>query len=94
MAEFASNAATSAFIELFAFMANYDFESRMSFDPISVEGSIRERIVGKKAFVITEKMKSIWEFIKKKLVNAQESQKRYANKTRIVSSDYAVEDTV
>jgi hypothetical protein len=39
-------------------------------------------------------MKSIWEFIKKKLINAQESQKKYANKTRIVSSDYAVEDIV
>jgi hypothetical protein len=32
MIEFALNAATSAFIELFVFMINYDFESRMNFD--------------------------------------------------------------
>ncbi len=94
MIEFAFNAATFAFIELFVFMTNYDFESRMSFDRVSIEESIRERVLSKKAFNITEKMKSIWEFIKKKLVNTQESQKRHADKTRTVSFDYNVEDTV
>jgi hypothetical protein len=39
-------------------------------------------------------MKSIWKFTKKKLINAQKSQKRYADQKRIVSSDYVVEDTV
>jgi hypothetical protein len=59
MIEFASNAVKFAFIELFVFMTNYDFESRMIFDEVSVEESIRERILDKKAFNITEKMKSI-----------------------------------
>ncbi len=94
MIEFAFNVATFTFIELFVFMTNYDFESRMSFDSMTVEKSIRERILDKKAFDITEKMKSIWEFIKEKLINAQKSQKKYANRKRIISSNYAVENTV
>jgi hypothetical protein len=59
MIEFAFKAATFAFIDLFVFMTNYDFESRMSFDSISVEELIKERVLDKKAFVITEKMKNI-----------------------------------
>jgi hypothetical protein len=39
-------------------------------------------------------MKSIWKFIKKKLANAQESQKKYANRKRVISSEYVVEDEV
>ncbi len=92
MTEFAFNAATFIFIELFIFMTNYDFESRMNFDSMSIKKSIKERILDEKTFDIIEKMKSIWEFIKKKLINAQKSQKKYANKKRIISSDYVVED--
>jgi hypothetical protein len=61
MAEFVSNVATSASTELFAFMTNYEFESRMSFDS-SIEndqGSVREQIQDKKASDIIEKMRSI-----------------------------------
>jgi hypothetical protein len=94
MIEFAFNVATFIFIELFVFMTNYDFESRMSFDSMTIKESIKERILNKKAFDITEKMKSIWEFIKEKLINAQKSQKKYANRKRIISFNYAVEDIV
>ncbi len=59
MTEFAFNVATFTFIELFVFMTNYDFESRMSFDSMTVEKSVRERILDKKAFDIIKKMKSI-----------------------------------
>jgi hypothetical protein len=59
MTEFASNAAISIFIELFAFMINYEFESRMSFDSISNEEFVKERIQDKKASDIIDKMKSI-----------------------------------
>jgi hypothetical protein len=61
MTEFVSNVATSASIELFAFMTNYEFESRMSFDS-SIEDdqeSVKERIQDKKASDIIEKMRSI-----------------------------------
>jgi hypothetical protein len=59
MTEFASNAAASAYIHLFVFMTNYEFESRMSFDLVSNEESVRKRIQDKEASNITEKMKSI-----------------------------------
>ncbi len=59
MTEFASNVAISIFIELFAFMTNYEFESRMSFDSVSNEEFVRERIQDKKASDITDKMKNI-----------------------------------
>jgi hypothetical protein len=59
-----------------------------------VKESARERILNKKAFDIIERMKSIWEFIKKKLGNAQKSQKRYADQKKISSFEYFVEDIV
>jgi hypothetical protein len=59
MTEFALNAAISIFTELSAFMTNYEFESRMSFDSVSNEESVRERIQDKKASDITDKMKII-----------------------------------
>jgi hypothetical protein len=61
MTEFVSNVATSALTELFAFMTNYEFESRISFD-LSIKDdqeSIKERIQDKKASDIIEKMRSI-----------------------------------
>ncbi len=94
MTEFASNVATSTLIELSILMTNYEFESRMNFDSTSVDETAKERILNKKVFVIIEKMKNIWKFIKKRLINAQESQKKYANRKRIVSFNYVVEDIV
>jgi hypothetical protein len=40
-------------------MTNYEFESRMSFDSISNEEFVKERIQDKKASDITDKMKNI-----------------------------------
>jgi hypothetical protein len=100
MTEFASNAATSTFIELFVFMTNYEYESRISFDSSNSKNvarkrlSIRKRILTQKDVCIVEKMKDIWEFIKKKLVNAQENQKRHANQKRDVSSEYKMNDMI
>jgi hypothetical protein len=94
MTEFAFNAAISAFTELSAFMTNYGFESRMSFDLVSTEKSARERILNKKTFDIIEKMKNIWEFIRKKLANTQETQKRYADQKRTSASEYKLEDVM
>jgi hypothetical protein len=65
MTEFASNAATSAFIELLIFMINYEFESRMSFDSADADDTaqdrllIGERILSQKAETIINKMKNI-----------------------------------
>jgi hypothetical protein len=100
MIEFASNAATSTFIELFVFMTNYEDKSRMSFDSSNSKNvarkrlSIRKRILTQKDVCIVEKIKNIWEFIKKKLINAQENQKRHANHKKNVSSEYKMNDMI
>jgi hypothetical protein len=39
-------------------------------------------------------MKSIWDFIKKKLINAQNTSKKYANKKRTFASEYQSEDMI
>ncbi len=59
MTEFVFNAAIFVSTELFVFMINYEFESRMSFDSVSIEKSTKERIQSKKVFNIIEKIKSI-----------------------------------
>ncbi len=100
MIEFASNAVTSAFIELFVFMINYDYESRMSFDSSNSNNIarerwlIRKRVLTQKVVNIVEKIKDIWEFTKKRLINAQESQKRHANQKRNASSEYKEEHMI
>ncbi len=98
MTKFVSNAITSTFTELFAFMTNYEFESRMSFDSSKSETSnrlsIKERVLTQKMIIIIEKMKNIWDFIKKKLTNTQEMQKKYADKHRTFSFEYKFKDMI
>jgi hypothetical protein len=100
MTEFVSNVATSTFIELFVFMTNYDFESRMSFHSSDSNNasqdrlSAKERILTQKADTIIEKMKNIWKFIKKKLTNTQKIQKKYANQKKSSSSEYKLNDII
>jgi hypothetical protein len=101
MTEFASNVATSTFIEMSVFMTNYDFESRMSFDSLNSNNdvfrerlSVKERVLTQKAIIIAKKIKNIWNFIKKKLANAQNTQKKYANQKRTFSFKYKFEDMI
>jgi hypothetical protein len=96
MIEFVSNAVTSTFTELSIFMTNYEFESRMNFDSLNTETndrlSNRKRILTQRTVIIAEKMKDVWDFIKKKLANAQEMQKKHADKHKTSSSEYQIED--
>ncbi len=99
MIEFVFNAATSASTELFVFMTNYDFEFRMSFDSSNSKDDVsqerlstKERMLTQKAAIIAKKMKNIWDFTKKKLANAQDTQKKHANQKRSLSSEYELED--
>jgi hypothetical protein len=101
MTEFVSNVATSAFIELFVFMTNYDFELRMSFDSSNSNNDVsqkrlstRERVLTQKTVIIAKKMKNIWNFTKKKLANAQNVQKKHVDRKRTLSSEYRLEDKV
>jgi hypothetical protein len=96
MIEFVFNAAIFAFTELFVFMTNYEFESRMSFDLFEEDKSksARKRILSRKDSNIIEKMKNIWDFTKKKLASAQDIQKRDVDQRRTSSSAYKLEDTM
>jgi hypothetical protein len=96
MIEYASNAIISVFIEIFAFMINYDFELRMSFDSIksSQLQSIRERILQAKEVNIAKKMQKVIDFTKKKLVITQKSQKKHADSKRAKASDYKEDDLI
>lgn len=89
--EYASNASISISTGLSAFMANYEYESRMSFDPIDTnEGITRERIMKRKRVNIANKMKEIWNFTRTKLAKSQEAQKEYADRKRTKSPEYRV----
>jgi hypothetical protein len=66
MIKFIPNVATSAFIELFVFMTNYDFESRINFDSLNSNDDVsqerlsaKERMLTQKAAIIAKKMKNI-----------------------------------
>jgi hypothetical protein len=96
MIEFAFNVVIFVSIELFVFMINCEFESRMFFDSFTKinDESAKKRILTRKTSNIVSKMKDIWNFIKKKLANAQENQKRYADQKRTFFSEYKVEDII
>ncbi len=96
MIEFAFNVVIFVSIELFVFMINYEFESRIFFDSSTKvnDESARKRILTRKTSNIVSKMKDIWNFIKKKLENAQENQKQYVDQKRTLSSEYKVEDMI
>jgi hypothetical protein len=96
MIEFALNAVISASTELFVFMTNYEFEFRMFFDSSTKDNqrSTKKRVLIRKDSDIINKMKNIWDFIKKKLTNAQNMQKRYENQKRTSSSEYEFEDMI
>ncbi len=57
MTEFVSNAITLTFTELFVFMTNYEFESRMSFESSNSNNS-RERLSVKER-VLTQRTENI-----------------------------------
>jgi hypothetical protein len=94
MTEYAFNAIIFAFTEIFAFMTNYDFELRMSFDSINSSESARERIMQFKEVNIAEKMQKMIDFTKRKLAITQESQKRHVDSKRAKALVYKKDDLV
>ena len=81
MAEFAANNNQLPSIKLSSFFATKSFHSRMSFDMVDLSDiSICERILKQKALDISEKIETTWEFARKALVAAQESQSKQINK--------------
>jgi hypothetical protein len=95
MTEYAFNAFVSIITQMSSFLANYEFESRMSFDQMKFDENIAKNRINRfreKKIVFT--MKNIWKFAKKHMKKSQQSQTIYANRHRIFASNYQVENQV
>ncbi len=72
MIEYVSNASISTIIHVSSFLANYEFESRMSFDQMKFEESTTKKRVNKfRERKIVSTMKNIWKFAKKHMKKNQ-----------------------
>jgi hypothetical protein len=95
MIEYAFNVFISIITQITSFLANYDFESRMSFDFVQFEeNTAKEQIHRFKNKNIVFTMKNIWKFAKKHMKKNQQSQIIYANKYKISASDYRIKNQV
>ena len=84
----------SAFTKLSPFFATKGLHPRMSFDIVDLsDASTRGRIFKQKALDISRNMEITWEFARKAMAVAQESQSKQADKPRTDIS-YNVEDKV
>jgi hypothetical protein len=93
MTEYVLNASISIITQIFSFLANYEFESRMSFDRMKFDESIaKERVNRSKDREIVFIIKNIWKFAKEHMKKSQQHQTTYANAHRITASDYQIDD--
>ena len=96
MAEFSSNANTSATTKVPLFPVSRGYIPRMSFDP-SVDltaSSIRKRLANAKAKSIASHMQEVWDFTRAEMTKSQEAQVKAANRHRKLSPEYRVGDLV
>ncbi len=95
MTEYAFNAFISIITQMSSFLANYEFESRISFDQMKFdENTAKNRINKFREREIIFIMKNIWKFAKKHMKKSQQSQIIYVNKHRIFASNYQVENQI
>ena len=95
MAEFSSNANTSATTKIAPFLASRGYIPRMGFEPVNLTAlSTRERLANAKAKSIAEHMQEVWEFTRAEMARSQEAQVKAANKHRKASPEYRVGDLV
>jgi hypothetical protein len=95
MIEYAFNAFISIITQMFSFLVNYEFESRMSFDHVEFEeNTIKDRVNKFRERTIVFIMKNIWKFAEKHMKKSQQNHVIYANRHRISTSDYQVKNQV
>ena len=95
MAEFASNANTSATTKVTPFLVSQRYMPRMSFDPVDLTASsTRERLANAKARSIADCMQEVWNFTRAKMARSQLAQMRGANRHRKASPECKVGDKV
>ncbi len=94
MTKYSSNAFFFSSTGIF-FLVNYEFEPRLSFDPITkTDGTAKERILIKKAKNISDEMKKIWNFTKNNLVVTQKSQKRFVDVHKTKTPVYKIKNKI
>jgi hypothetical protein len=95
MIEYAFNAFISVITQMFSFLVNYEFESRMSFDHVEFEeNTVRDRLNKFRRRAIVFIMKNIWKFAKKHMKKSQQNHVTYVNRHRISTSDYQMKNQV
>jgi hypothetical protein len=95
MTEYVFNVFISAFTQISSFLANYDFESRMSFDSVQFEkNTAKERTHRFRERNIVFTMKNIWKFIKNHMKKSQRQQTMHANAHRTQALGYQIDDQV
>ena len=96
MAEFSSNANTSATTKVSPFLVSRGYIPRMSFNP-SVDltaSSTRERLANSKAKLIADRMQEVWDFTRAEMAKSQQAQVKAANRHQKPSPEYKVGDLV
>jgi TATA-box binding protein (TBP) (component of TFIID and TFIIIB) len=95
MIKYVSNAFISITTQVFSFLANYDFELRMSFDLVRFEeNTTRKRVQRFRDREIVFTMKKLWEFVKTHMKKSQVNQARHVDKHRTSASDYEMKDQI
>ena len=95
MAEFSSNANTSATTRVALFLASRGYIPRMSFDSVDLTAlSTRKRLANAKARSIADSMQEVWEFTRAEMAKSQQAQVKAANRHRKPSPEYKVGNLV
>ena len=83
MAEFSSNANTSATTKVPPFLVSRGYIPRMSSHPVDLTAlSTREQLANAKAESIATRMQEVWEFTRAEMAKSQQAQVKAANKHR------------
>ena len=88
MTEYVSNTTNFATIKLSSFFINYEFQSRMSFEPIETKNTAKRKCLKRKTTNIHIDMKRVWLFAQKNFSQSQQNKKKYANKHRKTIANY------
>ena len=95
IAEFSSNANTSATTKIAPFLVSCEYVLCMSFDPVDLTASsTRECLANAKAKSIADRMQEVWEFTRAEIAKSQQIQVRAANKKQKASPEYRIGDLV
>jgi hypothetical protein len=93
MTKYAFNVFISIITQMFSFLANYKFESRMSFDQIEFdENTIKKRVNRFRDREIVFTMKNIWKFAKEHMKKSQQHQITHVNVHKTFASNYQIDD--